>query len=106
MRKGVNLKVTLAGKTKGDEKSAVDEILKAGQGVHPELKLKTKRVAKDKDGLTLSLYIEGEDEPAHDFAKSTRKAVREIIKEGLTRNPQHKLEVKDAAEHNPDEDDF
>lgn len=91
---------------KGNEKPAVSEILESGQELHPELKLKVKGVKKGKgDTLTAALYIEGEDEPAHDFAKSTKKAVKEIISRGLTENPQHKLEVKDTAEHNPDEDE-
>ena len=104
MRKGINLKVTFAGKASGDVKSAVAEILKAGRGVCPELKLRTKRVAVDTSGLSLALYIEGEAAPAADFAQLTTKAVRAIVAEGLRLNPRHRLEITDIAEHDVDEE--
>ncbi len=33
--------------------------------------------------LKVSLWIEGEDEPAHNFAESTKQAVRDIIAAGI-----------------------
>lgn len=43
--------------------------------------------------LKVTLWIEGEDEPAHDFAASTMQAVRDIISFGRTRNPGLKVTV-------------
>lgn len=37
--------------------------------------------------LTVRLWIEGEDEPAHDFARSTIAAVREMIETGSAKHP-------------------
>ena len=37
--------------------------------------------------LTVRLWIEGEDEPAHDFARFTIAAVREMIETGSAKHP-------------------
>src|SRR3954464_4993454 len=37
--------------------------------------------------LDVRLWIEGEDEPAHDFAQSTTKPVRDIIEAGAAKHP-------------------
>jgi hypothetical protein len=57
--------------------------------------------------LTIKLWIEGEDEPAHDFAQFTMQVVREIIAAGHPRHPQLRLSVKKIAEdtRDPDEDE-
>lgn len=54
--------------------------------------------------LKVSLWIEGEDEPAHNFAESTKKAVNEIILAGSTKHPELKIKIKGINEHN-DEDE-
>jgi len=48
--------------------------------------------------LKLSLVVEGEDEPAHDFASSSADAVRDIIGAGRWRHPSLKVTVKDVKE--------
>jgi hypothetical protein len=53
--------------------------------------------------LVVTLWVEGEDEPAHDFAASTTKAVREIITAGRERHPELKVTVKRVVERNDDD---
>jgi hypothetical protein len=53
--------------------------------------------------LVVTLWVEGEDEPAHDFASSTTKAVREIIAAGRARHPELKVTVKRVVERNDDD---
>jgi hypothetical protein len=48
--------------------------------------------------LKISLVVEGEDEPAHDFASSSADAVRDIIGAGRWRHPGLKVTVKDIKE--------
>jgi hypothetical protein len=48
--------------------------------------------------LKLSLVVEGDDEPAHDFASSSADAVRDIIGAGRWRHPSLKVTVKDVKE--------
>ena len=48
--------------------------------------------------LKVSLVVEGEDEPAHDFASSSATAVRDIIGAGRWRHPGLKVTVKSVAE--------
>jgi hypothetical protein len=54
--------------------------------------------------LKLSLVVEGDDEPAHDFASSSADAVRDIIGAGRWRHPSLKVTVKDVKE-DADEDE-
>ncbi|MGE5431500.1 MAG: hypothetical protein ACM3QX_10520 [Syntrophomonadaceae bacterium] len=54
--------------------------------------------------LKVSLWIEGEDEPAHNFAESTKKAVNEVIAAGSSAHPELKIKIKRISEHN-DEDE-
>jgi hypothetical protein len=48
--------------------------------------------------LEVILWIEGEDEPAHDWTKLTTKAVREIIAEGAKTHPELAVEVRSVRE--------
>ena len=48
--------------------------------------------------LRVTLWIEGEDEPAHDFAASTIQAVKDIIAAGSSSHPELKVTVKKVAE--------
>lgn len=48
--------------------------------------------------LKVSLWIEGEDEPAHDFAEATKQAVREIIEAGASKHPELKITIKSVGE--------
>lgn len=53
--------------------------------------------------LKVSLWIEGEDEPAHDFAASTKQAVEEIIRAGLSKHPELKVTIKSVGERGVDD---
>ena len=56
--------------------------------------------------LQVTLWIEGEDEPAHDFYASTSRAVRDIIKAGRAKHPELKVTVKGIVEkEDGDEED-
>jgi hypothetical protein len=48
--------------------------------------------------LKVTLWIEGEDEPAHNFAESTIEAVKEIITAGSKSHPELKVTVKKVVE--------
>ena len=54
--------------------------------------------------LKVSLVVEGDDEPAHDFASSSADAVRDIVAAGRWRHPSLKVTVKDIKEDEGDED--
>ena len=55
--------------------------------------------------LTVNLVVEGEDEPAHDFAQSSIQAVQDILTAGRWRHPTLKLTVKKIAENTGEDDD-
>jgi hypothetical protein len=48
--------------------------------------------------LDVRLWIEGEDEPAHDFAQSTTEAVRDIIDAGAAKYPGLSIKVRSIKE--------
>jgi hypothetical protein len=48
--------------------------------------------------LDVRLYIEGEDEPAHDFAQSTTQAVRDIIEAGSAKHPDLAIKIRSIRE--------
>ena len=48
--------------------------------------------------LRMTLWIEGEDEPAHNFAESTIQAVKEVIEAGSTKHPELKFTIKKISE--------
>ena len=48
--------------------------------------------------IRVILWIEGEDEPAHNFAESTIQAVKEIIAAGSSSHPELKVTVKKVSE--------
>jgi hypothetical protein len=48
--------------------------------------------------LKVILWIEGEDEPAHNFAESTIQAVKEIVEAGSPKHPELKVTVKKVTE--------
>ena len=52
--------------------------------------------------LQVTLWIEGEDEPAHDFAKSTMKAVRDVIAAGAHAHPELRFKVTKLVEDESD----
>jgi hypothetical protein len=54
--------------------------------------------------LKVNLWIEGEDEPAHNFAESTKQAVREIIEAGSSKHPELKVTIKNLGERGVDDD--
>ena len=55
---------------------------------------------KMRKGITLHvmLYIEGDDQPAHNFSKSTIETVREIISAGSAGHPELTVTIKKIAE--------
>jgi hypothetical protein len=55
--------------------------------------------------ISVKLWIEGEDEPAHDFAESTVKAVKEMLKNGQALHPELKVQVKTVEEDTSWEED-
>ncbi|MDT7541388.1 MAG: hypothetical protein QOE33_1292 [Acidobacteriota bacterium] len=54
--------------------------------------------------LKVNLWIEGEDEPAHNFAESTKQAVKEIIEAGSSKHPELKITIKNLGERGVDDD--
>jgi hypothetical protein len=48
--------------------------------------------------LDVRLWIEGEDEPAHDFAQSTTRAVRDILESGAGKHPGLTIEIRSIRE--------
>ena len=48
--------------------------------------------------LDVRLYVEGEDEPAHDFAQSTTDAVRAIIEAGSAKFPGLAIKIRSIRE--------
>jgi len=53
--------------------------------------------------LKVMLWIEGDDEPAHDFAASTTRAVRDVITAGAKAHPELKFKVRSVAEEEGEE---
>ncbi|HEU4563086.1 MAG TPA: hypothetical protein VFS05_00500 [Gemmatimonadaceae bacterium] len=52
--------------------------------------------------LVVTLVIEGEDEPAHDFAASCARAVRHILATGARGHPELTIRVKRIVERSDD----
>ncbi|MGB8648374.1 MAG: hypothetical protein WCF84_24270 [Anaerolineae bacterium] len=48
--------------------------------------------------LQVTLWIEGDDEPAHNFFEATKQAVNDIISLGKLRHPGLKVTVKNIVE--------
>ena len=48
--------------------------------------------------LDVRLYIEADDEPAHDFAQSTTQAVRDIIEAGSAKFPGLTIKIRSIRE--------
>ena len=48
--------------------------------------------------LDVRLWIEGEDEPEHDFAQSTTQAVRDMIDAGAAKYPGLSIKVRSIKE--------
>jgi hypothetical protein len=48
--------------------------------------------------LDVTLWIEGEDEPAHDFFQSTSAAVQDVITAGAKAHPELTFTVKRVVE--------
>ena len=48
--------------------------------------------------LNVVLWIEGEDEPAQDFAKATTDAVRDILQSGATKYPGLAITIRSIKE--------
>lgn len=48
--------------------------------------------------LEIRLTIEGEDEPARDWGRATRRAIREIIAAGAKTRPELRVKVRAITE--------
>lgn len=48
--------------------------------------------------IAVQLWIEGDDDPAHDFAQSTSDAVREMIQTGAARFPALSVKIRSIKE--------
>ena len=48
--------------------------------------------------IAVQLWIEGDDDPAHDFAQSTSDAVREMIQTGAARFPALSVTIRSIKE--------
>ncbi len=55
--------------------------------------------------LVIKLWIEGEDEPAHNFADYTMKAVKEMLAAGQAKYPGLQVTVREIEEDTSWEDD-
>jgi hypothetical protein len=54
--------------------------------------------------LLVKLWIEAEDQPAHDFGKTTIEAVRDIIQVGSSSHPEMRVTVRSITEDDSTED--
>jgi hypothetical protein len=50
--------------------------------------------------LQIRLWIEGEDEPTHNFAVATTQAVKEILSVGRARHSKLKITIKNIVKDN------
>jgi hypothetical protein len=48
--------------------------------------------------LQIELWIEGEDAPGHDFAESTKQAVRDIMATSISIHPELNFEIRRIVE--------
>jgi hypothetical protein len=55
--------------------------------------------------LKVKVWIEGEDEPAHDFAKYTSEAVQDMLSAGRWRHPHLRVTIKKVAEDEDEDED-
>lgn len=55
--------------------------------------------------LSIKLWIEGEDEPAHNFAESTIQAVQEMLAAGQSLYPNLQIVVRTIEEDTDREED-
>ena len=55
--------------------------------------------------LVVTLEVEGEDEPAHDFAQSTSQAVHDILQAGAASHPELQVTVQNVIEASNDDGD-
>ena len=55
--------------------------------------------------LSIKLWIEGEDEPAHNFAESTIRAVQEMLAAGQALHPDLQVVVRTIEEDTSWEED-
>ena len=55
--------------------------------------------------LSIKLWIEAEDEPAHDFAEYTIKAVQEMLSAGQALHPEFQITIRKIEEDTQWEDE-
>lgn len=54
--------------------------------------------------LRVDLWIEGEEEPAHNFAESTKRAVSDIIGAGISQHPELIVTIQNVSERDGEDD--
>jgi hypothetical protein len=55
--------------------------------------------------LKIEVHVEGEDEPAHDFAQAATQALQDIIAAGRWRHPTLKVSINSISEKSGSDDD-
>ncbi len=53
--------------------------------------------------LQVTLWVEGNDEPAHDFSASSMQGVRDILAAGANKHPELTLSIRDIQEDTSEE---
>ena len=83
-----------------DSKAETGPASAAAQSATEELEHWGDAPEKMRKGIELhvTLHVEGDDAPAHDFSQSTIEAVREIITAGSAKHPELKVTIKKIAE--------
>lgn len=55
--------------------------------------------------LRVTLYVRGEGEPAHDFARTAARAIRRIIAAGRAAQPELEVRIRRIVEYDAVEED-
>ena len=126
MRKAIQLKIILwiealdepAQDFAPTPHQVVETLIQHGAPSHPGLQITLKQVNEDllsdsdaalaqqdakpaeASQVSARIWVEGEDEPAHDFAQSTIAVLQEIIQQGGSIDPTRQVIVKSVIEDN------
>ncbi|HJZ48093.1 MAG TPA: hypothetical protein VKE41_13035 [Roseiflexaceae bacterium] len=117
MRKAIQLKVSLeiskhtAGAGGSDNTpQLVRDVLASGRWRHPRLQMSVKDIALDQSvagddraHVVATVWVEGEDAPADDFAKLATQAMRDTFPAGHWRHPHTSIVVKSITEDSGDD---
>lgn len=103
MHKGIRLvaQLRVEGTPEATVLPVIREMLTAGLWRHPDLKVSIKRLtldAADPRAAQLKVRVEGEAEPAFNWALHTTRALAEMLVAGQWRHPAAKLTVQTVEE--------